>query len=474
MSSPTSTDLTLSHSTPIQADNGPPVVFTTDDMCDDDQLDNRTRSNAAQNAHLPIARLPDGILQAIFEIEAQPLQYIYVSSATSDRLPFQVRISHVCRRWRRLALQTARLWSTFVLNHQIPLELVTEVIRKRAKGAALNVNIPDSHSFSEIPWSVCNTFDHAVEVFPSLVQFVEQHLHRFKCFSIGVCKHSLSHLLRNQRTIAGALTALRFTLVSCYSPATSVPPESGYQLHAPSLHAIEVDHVPLPSFTPGTRLPNVVVAKRYAHLLDFTPAQVLQEFRDLSHVKTLAYIFGLWGTDVTSWLDQTIALPQLCTLQIGCFSPNPRSLAQVFQRLSLPSLHRLDLRLLSQAHEEEPLFSALEYVPMISELSLNLAGYTSPLLLRRLVHNTDGGQPILLPRLQILELYNEFEQYQNHDIFEALEAMAILRCNPTPNWVPLKKLHIAPPLPRDTVETLTQFGLLVGDLGIRKFIELEM
>ncbi|KAI5990257.1 hypothetical protein EDD15DRAFT_2130911, partial [Pisolithus albus] len=63
----------------------------------------RMRATTLQNHLVPVSRLPNEMLLAIFE-EA-------VSSPPSDKeMWIPIDISHVCRRWREVAVSSARLW----------------------------------------------------------------------------------------------------------------------------------------------------------------------------------------------------------------------------------------------------------------------------------------------------------------------------------------------------------------------------
>lgn len=100
------------------------------------------------NSRCPINALPPEMLARIFSFVPRPLplgaRYRGVSSAvrTSDLIP----ISHVCRRWRDVALDTPSLWSSICEtgSELARVENVTDVVHARAQQASLIVYVDRS------------------------------------------------------------------------------------------------------------------------------------------------------------------------------------------------------------------------------------------------------------------------------------------------------------------------------------------
>ena len=74
---------------------------------------------ALKSPQTPIHRLPDDILSSLFLfIHDQSDRCDFISSDHPS-----VRLSHVCRRWRDLAISTPLLWTSIVLEHVAPHRL---------------------------------------------------------------------------------------------------------------------------------------------------------------------------------------------------------------------------------------------------------------------------------------------------------------------------------------------------------------
>ncbi|KZT53785.1 hypothetical protein CALCODRAFT_557347 [Calocera cornea HHB12733] len=177
-----------------------------------------------------------------------------------DELPQQVRISHVSRRSRRLALQTATLWSTVVLKNPYFQHRVEQIILKRAKEAFLDVRIP-------------NLNDSTIEVFPQLTGFMEKYLHRVNAICIGGCHHSLHYLFPNQRIAAPAVKTLRVTFADCYSDQLYQPARP-QQLLAPDLYSPHLESIPVPRLSSDTRVSKVVLGKQDGRQHGLTPGDL--------------------------------------------------------------------------------------------------------------------------------------------------------------------------------------------------------
>ncbi|KAJ3540384.1 hypothetical protein NMY22_g4323 [Coprinellus aureogranulatus] len=88
-----------------------------------------------KNALVPINRLPHEILSTIFQTTKSLLKYTYPQPR--NRLTW-VRVSHVCRYWREVALDAASLWS--YLDFPRPDPEFTRLMLQRSKNAPLTVD----------------------------------------------------------------------------------------------------------------------------------------------------------------------------------------------------------------------------------------------------------------------------------------------------------------------------------------------
>ncbi|KAL1754560.1 hypothetical protein FB107DRAFT_215431 [Schizophyllum commune] len=120
------------------------------------QLINASRKVYLAKAALePVHSLPDDLLVYIFEIvcqEAARYDYRYDTLLSWQRFQKRttpiVKLSHVCCRWRRAALQARTLWANVLLDHTEPLpcqRLGTYLARSGSAPLRLTATIADSH-----------------------------------------------------------------------------------------------------------------------------------------------------------------------------------------------------------------------------------------------------------------------------------------------------------------------------------------
>ncbi|KAI5988476.1 hypothetical protein F5J12DRAFT_690771, partial [Pisolithus orientalis] len=62
-----------------------------------------------KNDAAPISRLPSDVLDIIFD---ERRRVLLRWTGFRSPLPIEVQLSHVCRRWRQVALNTPSLWNT--------------------------------------------------------------------------------------------------------------------------------------------------------------------------------------------------------------------------------------------------------------------------------------------------------------------------------------------------------------------------
>ncbi|KAI0048078.1 hypothetical protein FA95DRAFT_1678575 [Auriscalpium vulgare] len=85
------------------------------------------------NTGLPVSRLPPEFLSIVFAI----LTLIYIPAPTSKSLTWMY-ITHVCRRWRDVALNNPALWSTIILPFPLGARWA-EAFLSRSKSSALTI-----------------------------------------------------------------------------------------------------------------------------------------------------------------------------------------------------------------------------------------------------------------------------------------------------------------------------------------------
>jgi hypothetical protein len=78
-----------------------------------------------------------------------------VEDEQQDTLPFQVLTSHVCRRWRSVALNTRRLWTTLTFCVHPGLAQTKEYI-SRSNGLPLTIEL-DCYTHDDAPDDLVGT-----------------------------------------------------------------------------------------------------------------------------------------------------------------------------------------------------------------------------------------------------------------------------------------------------------------------------
>ncbi|KAL1758044.1 hypothetical protein FB107DRAFT_272287 [Schizophyllum commune] len=104
----------------------------------------------AKNLHSPSNKLPDEVLELIFELR-RPQYDDFLPCWPSDRMLREcLSITHICRRWRRVALGLPLLWSTIDLCHDRSL-LAARAFLERSGDRPLTVfySMPDMFGSGE-------------------------------------------------------------------------------------------------------------------------------------------------------------------------------------------------------------------------------------------------------------------------------------------------------------------------------------
>ena len=107
----------------------------------DDELNSLEKSARAlelrRNALAPISCLPPETLAAIFSFLSLPRDHVRIRTGDEEDNLAWLRVTHVCHRWREIALNQPRFWSHIDFN-ALTLDGVMEVL-SRSKMAPLEV-----------------------------------------------------------------------------------------------------------------------------------------------------------------------------------------------------------------------------------------------------------------------------------------------------------------------------------------------
>lgn len=139
------------------------------------------RATTLQNHLVPVSRLPNEMLLAIFE-EA-------VSSPPSDKeMWIPIDISHVCRRWREVAVSSARLWRNIWIMPSVNLHLLEAYCARASASSFLDIHFVD--------WRERKDFQR----FDAALEFILPSSGRWRSLSIrSICDTKIQHLANKLR-----------------------------------------------------------------------------------------------------------------------------------------------------------------------------------------------------------------------------------------------------------------------------------
>ncbi|VDB90308.1 unnamed protein product [Peniophora sp. CBMAI 1063] len=124
---------------------------------------------AARNAHIPIHELPDEVLLEIFVVaeirsmeSSAAVTSAYTSTSASRRLSMAMICSHVCTRWRTLALTSKSLWRVIDFASTKPAWVSEALRRSTPAGLMIRVVPSEPHTLN----------------FNELISIIKPHSHR--------------------------------------------------------------------------------------------------------------------------------------------------------------------------------------------------------------------------------------------------------------------------------------------------------
>ncbi|KZT52530.1 hypothetical protein CALCODRAFT_86856 [Calocera cornea HHB12733] len=457
--------------------------FAVEDMSDDIDLIPATRLKAAHNASLPVTRLPDDVLQAIFELEAEEIPRVTRTKSDIRSVAYQIDITHVCRRWRRLALLTPSLWCKLRLDHDQDVVMATRIISQCTESLSLELRISDLGVFIGEGGVRCSLWRVSPELSPLLRSFLEKHLHKICTLSIGACKHTLPIFFRDEYPVAERLTSLVVQDSTCEDARTPLPwPYHVSRLVAPHLHTLRIEGIDLPLHIVDSATLRTVSTRGRSWDRLSTPSDLLSELAGLSHVENLRYAITNLRPPVTHWPAQRLELPRLRSLHIeGDVQSSilsPYQMARFILAIHMPNLVHLSMSQLPQGYgSQESLMQILSSVPKVVSLSIEFDRDALLALLSGLVEVGPGTQTPLLPQLQRIDLcltqpLNFTDSFPHYPLLSAVEEMAMVRRVTGTGIALLERLSMAPDLPIRTVDRLRQMGLSVGRLQ-SNFLDIE-
>ncbi|KAH9842575.1 uncharacterized protein C8Q71DRAFT_733480 [Rhodofomes roseus] len=260
-----------------------------------------------RNSSVHINRVPTELLAEIFWHATPP---------SSDRCRDISRlncVTHVCRHWRTVALDAARLWRTLQINRPSdfdayddePPSRIEEYLR-RSKSYPLDVTIMCLRG---------TRVDDCIEI-------LQSHQHRVRTLHIEAQDpyHDIirTFLPRVSRMAAPLLEEIRLEV------DPTLQPHGLFGGHTPSLHSIHLSHVSLPLIAES------IILRNLQHLI------LLGQVIPITEMDTLFDILEHCPDLKTLKLHSHPALPRLP-------APQPRAPARTDRDVLLPSLQVVDI-----------------------------------------------------------------------------------------------------------------------------------
>jgi hypothetical protein len=325
----------------------PAITFmgTSPESCDhlrqamDDEI-NSLEAKPRRNALVPISRLPPETLATIFAFLS--------GSAWKERsvyLEWILRVTHVCRQWREVALDHSRLWSHINLTKLTPVGLAE--ILARAKMAPLHLEADVGRR-------------RAAQV-KDFGRQLEAHISRTRRLSIsGSFKSAILRLLSSAHASAPNLEYLSLSHRSRAS--YTVIPSNLFNCTTPNLTSLELDMCniswksPLLKGLRNLQIHNMSARPKLEDWLDTLNEMPNLKTLSLQHATPLAFPLAFRTISEPS---RTITLPFLTNFHIYA---SAEDCALALAPLLMPALTRLHVDVDSFNEQGEDVRLAIPYI----------------------------------------------------------------------------------------------------------------
>ncbi|EPQ54945.1 hypothetical protein GLOTRDRAFT_43416 [Gloeophyllum trabeum ATCC 11539] len=356
----------------------------------------------------PINRLPPELLAYIFTVGARmeaeensadwQMDDDYVDSdydSASDSEDsdeeeeggpeFQVLVSHVCRRWREVALETPNLWTSIDFTEGPPFEKSRAWV-ERSKGAPLDIAIDCQESIRPASPLPGEEHDYStdedeyksmtLEDLSTALSIIIPHVEHWRSFELMVHDYKFMYLTLSELSKCPSAPMLEgmqlyhyddwdeVTDHMTFNPKDCATPFVLFNNNAPKLHTVALWGVHL-RWSDTTFLSGLVDLELAYHTHDVRPsledwARMLTESPELK-ILTLS-ASGPKG-ELSDWVDDdgrhihSITLPSLTDLVLA-FHPTPY-VCGIMKMLTVPNLRHLTLDFDTMDGDQTPLISQL-------------------------------------------------------------------------------------------------------------------
>jgi hypothetical protein len=204
----------------------------------DDELESLEKTTRTlklrRNALAPISRLPPEIIATIFSFLSLPREYLRLLPGDKQEVLAWLRVSHVCHRWREIALNQPRFWSRIDFT-TLTSDGATEVLsRSKMAPLELEANISGAHWGGE-----------RVDAFGQLLSSHVSHISRL---NLTVDFADLQTIVEQLASPAPVLEWLSLIVDDeCHLrrmgiPSNAIIPHALFDGTAPRLSRLQLDH----------------------------------------------------------------------------------------------------------------------------------------------------------------------------------------------------------------------------------------
>ncbi|OCH86387.1 hypothetical protein OBBRIDRAFT_242419 [Obba rivulosa] len=296
-------------------------------------------------------------------------------------IEFEILVSHVCQRWRGIALDTPALWSTIDFDEEEPFPKAKTYL-ERSKGAPLVISVDCSETDEDEDDEKSGVENRELERWKKISELIIPHVAHWRTFELIVSDYRLMHHALSQLGRCPSAPMLEGLLLYHHDDNDDVEEfpyphlrEQNFVLfngNTPKLSHVVLWGVHL-NWAKSTFLRNLINFELHYHAFDVRPsyrdfARILKDSPDLKVLSLVAS--GPAGTPV-DWLESiteaaeeaaaaggsgkgkdiseapiaapitTLHLPSITDLSI-CYH-EPEYILPLIERLALPNLTRLEM-----------------------------------------------------------------------------------------------------------------------------------
>lgn len=323
-------------------------------------------------------------------------------------LSFELLVSHVCRRWREVAIDTAMLWTYIGFKEGLPHEKSTTYL-ERSKNAPLVIRITKVHNSSHMASVSEPASKRSNDEITAFIGLVVPHVSHWHTFALTLSDYSLIHqtLIRlSECPTAPMLELLHLshesdTLLQSFSPA--IYKEQNFVLfsgNAPKLKDVTLFGVHL-NWAESRFLNGLVNLELAYHAEDVRPSfkDFARVLRKSPAIRSMTLRSSGPAGELDDWLasvsNESADQPTLCTIP---------SVSTPDMTIVLPSLLCLDIAELKPGY----LTQLYEYLilPNIASLIIDLGGDNYTSFAHALMRPTSYTGASLLTTLSSLQVDN--------------------------------------------------------------------